>query len=72
MKQVTYEEYQAAKSEILFDAEHRETTAPCECGCGVIVKMYITERNGTFYEIDEGGEIEFWTDKHPSSRFYQY
>jgi len=70
MKHVTYEVYQAAKKEILFGVNHEETTALCECGCEQILKMFTTEENGTFYEIDDEGIVEFWTDKHPSSRYY--
>lgn len=71
MKNVTYEEYQATKEEIILGMIHTETTTLCECGCELIIKMYVTKENGIFYEIDDEGIIEFWTDKHQSSRYYR-
>ena len=35
-----------------------------------IRKTYTTEENGTFYEVNDGGRVEFWSDKHPESRIY--
>ena len=70
MKHGTYEEHQAIKNEILFGVERTETISPCECGCELIIKMFVTKENGTLYEIDDEGIVECWTDKHPPSRYY--
>jgi len=71
MKYVDFEEYQTEKSKILSDDNYIELATECECGCGQPMKMYTSRINGTFYEIDDDGVIEFWTNKHPSSRFYK-
>jgi len=70
MEYVTFEEYKAAKNEILIGAWYEKTTSPCECGCELIVITYTTKKNGTFYETNDDGIIEFWSDKHPASRYY--
>jgi len=70
MKFVTFEVHQTVKNEIPFGVEHEKGICPCECGCHLTIKTFVTKENGTFYEIDDEDEIEFWTDKHPSSRFY--
>ena len=36
----------------------------------VIHKTYSTEENGTFYEVNDKGRVEFWSDKHSESRIY--
>ena len=70
MKYVSLEEYQAAKNEILFGIEYRELVGLSEFGRAHIIKSYTTEENGAFYEIDEDGVIQFWSDKYTVSRYY--
>jgi len=70
MKYASFEEYQAAKNEILYNMEYKELVGLNEHGGAHIIKSYTTEENGTFYEIDEDGVVEFWSDKHSVSRFY--
>ncbi len=66
MKHVTFEEYEAAKAEIIGGVQYKEWSA---LDGDVIHKTYTTER-GTFYERNEGGRVEFWSDTHPESRIY--
>jgi hypothetical protein len=71
MKYVTFAEHQAAKNEIIGGVEYREeSTFPNQWG--MMSKQYSTEENGTFYEITDPktGITEFWSDKHPTSRYY--
>ena len=70
MRYVTLEDYQAVKNKIISDVNYLELSSPCECGCGQAIKMYSSKENGTFYEVEEEGIVEFWTNKHPSSRYY--
>jgi len=66
MKHVTFEEYQAAKAKIIGGVQYEERST---LDGDVIHKTYTTER-GTFYERNEGGRVEFWSDTHPESRIY--
>jgi len=71
MKFVTFTEYQEAKNEILYGVEWKEDTQfPNQWG--MMSKQYCTENNGTFYEVTDPstGITEFWSDKHPDSRYY--
>lgn len=67
MKHATFEEYEAAKAEILLGVQYKENSTLEE---NVIRKTYATEENGVFYEVNDGGRVEFWSDKHPESRIY--
>ena len=67
MKHVSFEEYEAAKAEIIGGVHYKEKST---LEGNVIRKTYVTEENGTFYEVNDGGRIEFWSDKHPDSRIY--
>ena len=67
MKHVSFEEYEAAKAEIIGGVHYIEKSAMEN---DVIHKTYSTEENGTFYEVNDGGRVEFWSDKHPESRIY--
>lgn len=68
MKNVTFAEYQEAKNEIIGGVEYKEYSTLKNDG--VISKQFATEYNGTFYEVNDGGRVEFWSDKHPDSRIY--
>ena len=65
---VTFEEYQEAKNGIIGGVEYKEYSSLKDGG--VISKQYATEQNGTFYEVNDGGRVEFWSDKHPDSCIY--
>ena len=67
MKHVTFQEYEAAKAEILLGVQYKEDSTLED---NVIRKTYATKENGVFYEVNDGGRIEFWSDKHPESRIY--
>ena len=67
MKHVTFEEYEAAKAEILLGVQYKEDST---LEGNIIRKTYTTEENGVFCEVNDGGHIEFWSDKHPESRIY--
>lgn len=67
MTHVSFEEYEAAKAEIIGGVHYKEKST---LEGNVIRKTYTTEENGTFYEVNDGGRIEFWSDKHPDRRIY--
>lgn len=67
MKHVTFEEYEAAKAEIIGGVQYKEDST---LEGDTIRKTYATEENGVFYEVNTAGRIEFWSDKHPESRIY--
>lgn len=67
MKHVSFEEYEAAKAEIIGGVQYKEQST---LEGNVIRKTYATEENGVFYEVNDGGRVEFWSDKHPESRIY--
>ncbi len=67
MKHVSFKEYEAAKAEIIGGVRYEENST---LEGDVIRKTYATEENGVFYEVNDGGRIEFWSDKHPESRIY--
>lgn len=67
MKHVSFEEYEAAKAEVLYGVQYKESST---LEGSVIRKTYATEENGVFYEVNDGGRVEFWSDKHPESRIY--
>lgn len=67
MKHVSFEEYEAAKAEIIGGVHYIEKSTMEN---DVIHKTYSTEENGTFYEVNDKGRVEFWSDKHSESRIY--
>lgn len=67
MTHVTLKEYEAAKAEIIGGIRYKEDST---LEGSTIRKTYTTEENGTFYEVNDGGRVEFWSDKHPESRIY--
>lgn len=72
MAKATFTEYEAAKFEIIGGVEYEEETQfPNQWG--MMSKQYHTAENGNFYEsMDPNtGIVEFWSDKHPESRYYQ-
>jgi hypothetical protein len=71
MKEVTFEEFENAKLEIIRGVEFHEDTSTTQYG--MMSKTYTTEKHGTFYEVtdpNKPGIIEFWSTKHPESRYY--
>lgn len=56
MKHVTFEEYEAAKAEVLYGVQYKENST---LEGNVIRKTYATEENGVFYEVNDGGRVEF-------------
>jgi len=72
MKTVTFKEFEDAKLEIIFGVEyHEDTISPNQYGMSS--KTYSTKNNGTFWEVTDPnrpGVIEFWSTKHPESRYY--
>lgn len=66
MTHVSLKEYEAAKAEIIGGVQYKEDST---LEGSTIRKTYTTER-GTFYEVNDGGRVEFWSDKHPESRIY--
>lgn len=69
MKKATFEEYLQAKNDIIGGIEYTEYSNIDEYSR--IHKQYVTEHNGTFYELNDDGRIEFWSDKEPNSRIYE-
>lgn len=72
MSYATFAEYQAAKMEVIGGVEYTEDTqSPNQWGMNS--KQYATAENGTFYETTgpKTGITEFWSDKHPDSRYYR-
>lgn len=67
MTHVSLKEYEAAKAEIIGGVHYEEKST---LEGSVIRKTYTTEENGVFYEVNDGGRVEFWSDKHPESRIY--
>lgn len=67
MENVSFAGYQAAKAEIIGGVEYKESSI---LEGKIIRKIYITEHNGEFHEINDGGRVEFWSSKHPESRIY--
>lgn len=69
MKHVSFEEYEAAKAEVLYGVQYKESST---LESNVIRKTYATEENGVFYEVNDGGRVEFWSDKHPEKETTGY
>lgn len=67
MKHVSFEEYEAAKAEIIGGVHYIEKSTMEN---DVIHKTYSAEENGTFYEVNDKGRVGFWSDKHSESRIY--
>jgi len=69
MQLVNFQEYQAAKNQIIYGLEFKEYST---LENGYIRKQYATVTNGTFYEVTDTDTCitEFWSDKHPNSRYY--
>ena len=55
MKHVSFEEYEAAKAEIIGGVHYIEKSTMEN---DVIHKTYSTEENGTFYEVNDKGRVE--------------
>jgi len=71
MKTVSFTEFENAKLEIIRGVEYHEDTSTTDYG--TTSKTYTTQKNGTFYEVTDPnklGIIEFWSTKHPESRYY--
>jgi hypothetical protein len=71
MHTVSFDVYQEAKNEILYGREFREDSIfPNQYGMSS--KTYSTKDNGNFYEVFDPntGILEFWSDKHSFSRYY--
>jgi len=71
MKMVSFTEFENAKLEIIRGVEYHEDTSTTDYG--TFSKTYTTQKNGTFYEVTDPnnpGIIEFWSTKHPESRYY--
>lgn len=71
MKTVSFKEYEDAKGEIISGFEYKEDSIfPNQYGN--MSKTYSTIENGNFYEVTDPntGITEFWSDKHPTSRYY--
>ena len=71
MKTVSFKEYEDAKLEIIKGVEwNEETINPNQNGMNS--KTYSTMKNGNFYEVTDPktGITEFWSDKSPTSRYY--
>lgn len=72
MAHITFTEYQAAKLEVIGGVTYTEDSQfPNQWG--MMSKQYATIENGNFYETMDPntGVVEFWSDKHPESRYYQ-
>lgn len=68
MKKVSYEEYVAAKTQVMSGGECNECSNTDEYGR--IHKTICCEDGNNFYEVTENGETEFWSTKHAESRKY--
>jgi len=68
MNTVDFEEYQKAKNEIIGGVEYKEHSRQEQDGR--IIKSYISEKNEVFHEVMTDGVVEFWSDKHSESRYY--
>jgi len=71
MKTVSFEEFENAKLEIIRGVEYHEDTSDTDYG--TTSKTYSTKNNGSFFEVtdhNKPGVIEFWSTKHPASRYY--
>jgi hypothetical protein len=68
----TFDEYEAAKLEIIGGVEYSEY-ADSKNQYGYAGRQYGTENNGIFFEVTNPntGEMEFWSTKHPESRYYR-
>jgi hypothetical protein len=72
MQTVSFKEYEDAKLEILSGVEYHEDTNSLN-QYGMMSKTYSTAANGNFWEVTDPnrpGIIEFWSTKHPNSRYY--
>ena len=68
MERVTFEEYEAAKAEVLYGKEYEETSSMEN---NVIHKQYVCkDGSGIFYERTENGVTEFWSTEYSKSRIY--
>ena len=71
MKTVTLQELDAAKLEIIASVEYHEGKIFTNQN-GMVCKTFSTKENGNFYEVTDPNTCitEFWSDKHPDSRYY--
>lgn len=68
MERMTFEEYEAAKAEVLYGKEYEETSSMEN---NVIHKQYVCkDGSGIFYERTENGVTEFWSTEYSKSRIY--
>lgn len=67
MERVSFEEYQAAKAEIIGGVECWKTSAT---DGERIRTTYTTKKNGVFFEVSGGGGVMFWSGRHPAIRVY--
>lgn len=68
MKKATYEEYVAAKAEVMNGGSCKEYNDTDEYGR--VHKTICCEDGSNFYEVTENGITEFWSTKHAESRKY--
>ena len=65
MERVTFEEYEAAKAEVLYGKEYEETSSMEN---NVIHKQYVCkDGSGIFYERTENGVTEFWSTEYSNT-----
>ena len=71
MKTVSFKEYEDAKLDVIKGVEWSEDSINPN-PYGMCSKTYSTVKNGNFYEVTDPktGITEFWSDKHPNSRYY--
>lgn len=66
MKHVSFEEYEAAKAEIIGGVHYVEKSTMEN---NVIHKTYSTEENGTFYEVNDKAASSFGATSIPKAGF---
>jgi hypothetical protein len=70
MKYATFDEFEAAKLEIIYGVDYSEDTQfPNQYG--MASKQYTT-KDGSFFQVTDPNTLvtEFWSTKHPDSRYY--
>jgi hypothetical protein len=68
----SFEEFEAAKLEIVYGVDYCEDTTPDHNG--MRGKQYSTMKNGSFFQVTNTDFwiTEFWSTKHPESRYYKH
>ena len=69
MARATFQEYEAAKLEVINGKEFKEYSEMDEYGRNH--KTYCCINGGTFWEVTENGVTEFWSTIQPNSRYYE-